>query len=242
MGTFTGGAAYNVTSVSFGIETATANPAVGNQPVTVRLYTQTTGTFPGGTRTQIATTTVNVVNQMATVLNVPLVTTVPAGTTELIMEVFTPNGQAPANNSFFIGSNAAAQTGPSYISAMACAINTPTDVSTIGFPNMHIVFNVNGNCGPTPTPEPNPNPDTNANTDTDADTNQHRPRHRHRPRTPTPTPHANANADTGQPQPNTDADRDTRRRPSTCRLVCAFRRGIMSASGASSSREARPSA
>ena len=84
--------------------------------MTVRLHTQTTGIFPGGTRTQIATTTVNVTNQMATVLNVPLVATVPAGTTELIMEVFTPNGQAPANNSFFIGSNAAAQTGPSYIS------------------------------------------------------------------------------------------------------------------------------
>ena len=167
MGTFTGGAAYNVTSVSFGIETATANPAVGNQPVTVRLHTQTTGTFPGGTRTQIATTTVNVVNQMATVLNVPLVVTVPAGTTELIMEVFTPNGQAPANNSFFIGSNAAAQTGPSYISATACGLTTPTDVSTIGFPNMHIVLNVNGVCGPTPTPG-TPTPPT--------------------PGTPTPTP------------------------------------------------------
>ena len=125
MGTFTGGRAYNVTSVSFGIETAMANPMVGNQPVTVRLHRQTTGIFPGGTRTQIATATVNVVNQMATVLNVPLMVTVPAGTTELIMEVFTPNGQAPVNNSFFIGSNAALQTGSSYISAQGCGLTTP---------------------------------------------------------------------------------------------------------------------
>ena len=116
--------------------------------MTVRLYTQTTGTFPGGTRTQIATTTVNVANQTATVLNVPLAVTVPAGTTELIMEVFTPNGQAPANNSFFIGSNAAAQTGPSYISAAACALPTPVTTASIGFPNMHIVMNINGSCAP----------------------------------------------------------------------------------------------
>ena len=53
-------------------------------------------------------------NQTRTVLNVPLVATVPAGTTELIMESY-PNGRAPVNHSFFIGSNAAAQTGPSYM-------------------------------------------------------------------------------------------------------------------------------
>ena len=72
MATFTGGQAYTVTSVSFGIENAVANPTVGSQPVTVRLYTQTTGVFPAGTRTQLATTTVNVTDQMATALSVPL--------------------------------------------------------------------------------------------------------------------------------------------------------------------------
>ena len=41
------------------------------------------------------------------------------------MEVFTPNG-ATAMNEFFIGSNAAAETGPSYISAADCGIPTPT--------------------------------------------------------------------------------------------------------------------
>ena len=150
----TNGAAYNISSVDFGIEQATANPAVGNQPVTVRLHTQTTGTFPAGTWTQIATTTVNISNQMATVLNVPISVTVPAGTTQLIMEVFTPNGQAPVNNSFFIGSNTATQNGLSYISATTCGLTVPTDVSTIGFPNMHMVFNIHGGCGATPTPTP----------------------------------------------------------------------------------------
>jgi len=152
MATFTAFQEYNVTSVSFGIEAANAGRD-STQPVTVRLHRQTSGTFPGGARAQIATTTINVANQTLTVLSVPLVATVPAGTTELIMEVFTPDGRAPVNHSLSIGSNAAAQTGPSYISAATCGIATPSDVSNIGFPNMHIVFNVNGGC-PTATPTP----------------------------------------------------------------------------------------
>ena len=90
-----------------------------------------------------------------TVLNVPLVATVPAGTSELVMEVFTPNGQA-TGNFFFIGSNTAAETGPSYLSAADCGIATPTDTATIGFPDMNIVFNVLGSCVPGGTPTPSP--------------------------------------------------------------------------------------
>ena len=152
MGTFAGGNTYYVTSVDFGIESATANPTPGTQPVTVRLHTQTTGTFPGGTRTQIATATVNVANQTLTVLNVPLAVTVPEGTTQLIMEVNTPDGTT-TQNSLFIGSNTAAETAPSYISAPDCALPNPVTTASIGFPNMHIVMNVNGIC-PTPTPAP----------------------------------------------------------------------------------------
>ena len=59
-----------------------------------------------------------------TVLSVPIVANVPAGTSELVMEVFTPNGQA-TGNFFFIGSNTAAETGPSYLSAADCGIATP---------------------------------------------------------------------------------------------------------------------
>jgi hypothetical protein len=154
METFAGSREYNVSSVSFGIEAADAGPNP-TQRVTVRLHRQTSGIFPGGTWAQIATTTVNVANQSQTVLSVPLVATVPAGTTQLIMEVSTPDGRAPVNHSFFIGSNGAPETGPSYISAATCDMTTPTDVSTIGYPDMHLVFNINGACvTPTPTPIP----------------------------------------------------------------------------------------
>jgi hypothetical protein len=154
---------YNVTSVSFGIQSA-AGGFDPTQPVTVRLYRQTTGTFPGGNRVQIGTTTVAVADQTQTILTVPVVATVPIGTTQMIMEVFTPDGHI-GRHSFFIGSNGGAQTGTSYLSANDCGFFGPTDLSTIGFATMHLVFNVYGSCGlstPTPTPPVTPSPTASA--------------------------------------------------------------------------------
>src|SRR5204863_3662918 len=72
-----GGAAVNVTSVSFGVESANVT-----QSVTVRLYT--TMNFPAGfpgSLTQIGTTTINVgPADTGTVRQTPLTATVPAGT------------------------------------------------------------------------------------------------------------------------------------------------------------------
>jgi len=148
MATFASQQQYNVTSVSFGIENAVSGTGSG-QPVTVRLYRNIGGAFPGGVRTQIAATNITVADQTQTIVNVPLIANVPAGTTELVMEVFTPGGGI-AHNSLFIGSNAAAQTGPSYVSAAGCGSSMPTDVADIGFPNSHLVFNVHGSCSTGP--------------------------------------------------------------------------------------------
>jgi hypothetical protein len=148
MAAVNGSQQYNVTSVSFGIDTANDGAGQG-QPVTVRLYTNNGAAFPGGSRTQIAATTFNVLDQVDTIFNVPLTATVPAGTSELVMEVFTPSGLS-AGNSFFIGSNTAAQAGPSYASSADCGNPTPTDTANLGLPNMHIVFNIQGNCNTGP--------------------------------------------------------------------------------------------
>jgi len=151
MATFTGSQEYRITSVSFGIENARSGSGSG-QPLTVRLYTNAGGAFPGGNRTPISSTSVNLVNQTQTIFNLPLAVTVPAGTSELVMEVFAPSGQ-DAENSFFIGSNTGTQTGPSYVSSANCGNPQPTDTADLGRPDMHIVFNVNGSCGtgpPTP--------------------------------------------------------------------------------------------
>lgn len=148
MAAFNGSQQYNVTSVSFGIDVANDGAGQG-QPVTVRLYANNGGAFPGGSRTQIASANITVMDQEQTIFNVPLTATVPAGTSQLVMEVFTPNGTA-AGNAFFIGSNTAAQTGPSYASSATCGNPTPTDTAALGRPDMHIVFNVQGNCNSGP--------------------------------------------------------------------------------------------
>jgi hypothetical protein len=144
MTTFSNGQRYDITSVGFGIEAARSGTGT-DQPVTVRLYTNNGGAFPGGTRTEIATVPVTVRDTSLDYMNVPLNVTVPAGTAELVMEVFSPSGQT-AGNSFVIGSNAGAQTGPSYVSSGNCGNPTPTTTADIGFPDMHIVFNVSGIC------------------------------------------------------------------------------------------------
>jgi subtilisin family serine protease len=172
MSTFTGGLEYDITAISFGIEQATSGSGTG-QPLTVNLYTNSGAPFPGGTLTLLATSgSINIPDQSLTIFDVPIAATVPAGTLELVMEVTNPDGVA-AGNMFFIGSNASPETAPSYLSAADCGISDPTTTADIGFPNMHIVFNVDGTCPgggsptptatgtpgrPTPTPRPRPTP------------------------------------------------------------------------------------
>jgi hypothetical protein len=157
MSTFTGGLEYDVTSVSFGIESAVSGTGTG-QPLTVNLYIESGSPFPGGTRTLLATTgELNIPDQTNSIFTAPLTATVPAGTLELVMEVTTPDGTA-VGNLFFVGSNPDPETGLSYLSAADCGVPDPTPTGDIGFPDMHIVFNVNGSCpgGGTPTPTPTP--------------------------------------------------------------------------------------
>ena len=134
----------NVCEVQFGIETATG--ATGTQPVTVNLYTGT-GAFPGtfGSYTQIASSALSVPDQAASVFPAPISALATAGS-NLVVEVFTPDGQTDGNT-FFIGSNPDGESAPSYLSAADCGITSPTSTSDIGFPGMNIVMNVLGNPG-----------------------------------------------------------------------------------------------
>jgi subtilisin-like proprotein convertase family protein len=141
---------FTINKVVFGIELA----AGGAQNVIVNLYNQTGAAFPGGTRTLIGTQTVSVPNQNLSLFTANLTTpvTVPNNST-IVVELFTPSGQA-TGRSFFIGSNSAAETGVSYISAATCGISTPTPIGTVGFPNMHIILNLGGTTGTGATPLP----------------------------------------------------------------------------------------
>jgi hypothetical protein len=161
--------AFDVQSVDIGIEEATSGGLIpptaskhsigpnkgqgksksaprggGTQPISVKLYTSSTA-FPAGfpgSLTLIGSVDTTVADQSGTVLNIPVTGTAPAGS-QLVVEIFTPDGEG-AGNLFFIGSNSAAETGPSYLRAADCGVTTPTTTAAIGFPNMHIVMNVNG--------------------------------------------------------------------------------------------------
>jgi HYR domain-containing protein len=128
---------FKVSSVQIGVEKAEA--AAGSQSITVRLYRSTSGVFPTCTRDLLSGANFNVTDQTGKIIDVPIAADVPAGS-ELIVEVFTPNGQAKGNL-FFIGANAAPESGPSYISA--CGISTPTPMAELGF-SSKIVLNILG--------------------------------------------------------------------------------------------------
>ena len=134
----------NVCEVQFGIETAAG--AGGTQPVTVNLYTGT-GAFPGtfGSYTQIASNALSVPDQAASIFPTAISGLAAAGS-NLVVEVFTPEGQT-AGNSFFIGSNAGGETAPSYLMAADCGLTAPATTASIGFGGMNIVMNVLGNPG-----------------------------------------------------------------------------------------------
>jgi hypothetical protein len=160
MATFTGGQAYNITSVEFGIEQASAFE--GTQPITVNLYTNNGAPFPGGDwQSNLLATSgeLSIPDQKGTIFNVPITATVPAGTLELVMEVMAPD--TGRNLTFFIiGSNPDPETGLSYLSAPDCGNPVPSPVECFLGP-MHYVFNVNGSCAggavtPTPTPTATP--------------------------------------------------------------------------------------
>ncbi len=157
---FTGGQAYDITSVEFGIEQALSLFGQ-DQPLTVNLYTNHGAPFPGGdwqSNLLVTSGEIRVPNQEFTIFNVPITVTLPVGTLELVIEVLSPD-QTVAHNFFIIGSNPAPETGPSYLSAPDCGNPEPVATRCIGFPDMHYVFNVNGSCaGPPATPTPSPTP------------------------------------------------------------------------------------
>jgi hypothetical protein len=133
-----------VNSVTFGIELADANGVGTTQPVTVRVHTSA-GAFPGGVRTQVASQTFNVPDQTLSLYTASFTTPATvAANAILVLEVFTPDGRAPANNRFFIGSNALGQSAPCYLSAADCGAPNPVTLASLGFPNMHLIINAAG--------------------------------------------------------------------------------------------------
>lgn len=151
-GDFSATGMVNVTSVDFGIETAVGNG--GTQPVTVKLYAipNASALTLANLGSAVATANVSVPNQNLTIFNAPISGAINAVTSDLVVEIFTPNGAAPAMNEFFIGSNATASVNPpgapSYIAAAGCGITEPATTASIGFAGMNIVMTVHASSLP----------------------------------------------------------------------------------------------
>ena len=133
--------AFSVCEVQIGIEAAESGGGVG-QPITLNLYVNSGAPFPGGALIPIGTANFTIADQNQTIVSLPVTGRVPAGS-ELVVEIFTPNGEAQGNF-FFIGSNPDGQTAPSYLRAPDCGVLTPTTTADLGFAGMDIVMNVRG--------------------------------------------------------------------------------------------------
>lgn len=132
---------FSVGSVDIGIETATGS--TGSQPLEVRLYSIANGDpLLLANLNLIGSASVSQPDASLIVQNFPVTGSVDPLTDDLVVELFTPDGQT-AGNSFFIGSNSLGQSAPSYIMAAGCGVSEPTDIATIGFSGMHIVMIVN---------------------------------------------------------------------------------------------------
>ncbi len=121
--------------VTFGIENSAAA-----KPITVRMYTSA-GAFPGGVLTQVASQVFNVPATTNSLFTGTFTTPpVVPGNAILVLEV----NSDVAQGSFFIGSNTAPESAPSYISSVACGLPTPGTAASVGFPDMHIILNASG--------------------------------------------------------------------------------------------------
>jgi Ca2+-binding RTX toxin-like protein len=135
--------AFTVNAVRFGIESATGNG--GTQPYEVNLYTIPTGaSLTFANLTEIGAYSGSLADAALTTMDVSVSGTVDDPTTQdLVVEIYTPNGQA-VGNLFFVGSNANGETRPNYLAAADCGASEPTSTATLGFPGMHLIMQVSG--------------------------------------------------------------------------------------------------
>ncbi|MEZ4400793.1 MAG: hypothetical protein R3B06_12280 [Kofleriaceae bacterium] len=136
--------AFTATRVDVGIEQATG--VGGSQSMQVKVYT-VAGTFPAGVLTQIAGQLVTVPDSATnTVMQIPLAPAglAPAGST-VVVEAFIPDGRA-IGNVLYLGSNAAAESGPTYLRAPDCGSTQPQPISALVSPDpqVHVVLTVTG--------------------------------------------------------------------------------------------------
>ncbi len=140
---------FRPTSVSFGVQIA---ESLEPQTASIKYYTFTNpaGAFTRANLTRLGQTDFVMPDQERSIYTVatPGIFTAAAGS-KLVVELRLED----TDNRFYIGSNTAPETGPTYIQSDACGITDPTPYAGINFPDVHWVLNVTGEnsapAGPT---------------------------------------------------------------------------------------------
>lgn len=143
---------FQVSAVQFGVEQATAGAGNGGQQaVTVNIYDGFTTSGSTLTYGALAGTTTGMVADGSLFMQTMNVNgLITSGLLAVEIFVADSTGAGGDGDSFFIGSNALGQTGPGYIRSIGCGLPNNTQLGAIGFPNMHMVINVEGTAVPEP--------------------------------------------------------------------------------------------
>ncbi len=136
---------FHVESVTVGIEAASSAGDLG-QLVTLRLYDSSANPPTlASLGPPLANTFFRVADQSLTqlTLRVDAPPTFLNASDVLVVELAIPDGTA-APNTLVLGSNALAESAPSYIRAPACGANEISTLAQFGWPGMHLVMTVTG--------------------------------------------------------------------------------------------------
>ncbi|MCK7589951.1 T9SS type A sorting domain-containing protein [Subsaxibacter sp. CAU 1640] len=133
---------FDVDQVSFGVQMATT--IAPGFAIDITIYSNAGGAFPAGTLTEVSTVSVPIVGTDAnTIKTVPINATVMAPA-QLVVEINIPDEITPSHTTqFFVGSNSAGQSAPTYFSSVGCGIPVST-LASLGFSNVHVILNVTG--------------------------------------------------------------------------------------------------
>jgi hypothetical protein len=124
---------YQVQMVTFAVQTATAGGAPVQQAAQVKIgrYMGTAGgaSIDLAQVVPINAAAVMIPDSATGSVNVPITGTIPGG--NLIVELAIPDGLA-AQNTFFIGTNAAGESKPGYIRSPVCNVLAPVGMNALG--------------------------------------------------------------------------------------------------------------
>lgn len=120
-------------NIRFSVESSAVN-----KNVTVSAYTLT-GAFLNANLTLLGSTVVPVTTAPLTNYVAAMGGLTVPGNSKLVVAYSVPSD---IGNAFLPGANAAGQTSPSYLKAAACTVNEPTNYADLGFPNMHLIIDI----------------------------------------------------------------------------------------------------